>query len=202
VALAPPKLAPTVLGGSPLTLLVPRDVTGGLPREQLFLCGALLGRARVGGVLGDPQQLHRATDQQLAALVWAACELSTPGFEAPTEHSPVFVDLRSRLARALPEVLPDTLREACARLVATGGAVDASWLRAEVNGAAARAGALTVVDPAVAAACFRQWSALFSRAEVASDNRGLGPEAWSGLAFAVSAACQGLRQRLGIGVQP
>lgn len=201
VAAAPPKLAPTVLGGSPVTLLVPRDVTGGLPREQLFLCGALLGRARVGGVLGDPQQLHRTTDQQLAALVWAACELSSPGFEAPTEHSHVFADLRARLAQALPEVLPDTLREACARLVGEGGAVDGAWLRAEVNAAAARAGALTAVDPAIAVACFRQWRSVFSRDEVA-DGHGLYPEAWSGLAFAVSAACQAMRERLGIGIQP
>lgn len=203
IAIAPSRLGPTILGGTPPTLLVPRSLGEGLPREQLFVCGALIGRATLGGILADPLQLHRTTDQQLKYLLWATCELLVPEFEAPTEENAIYQDIRDRLTQALPTPAPDALAEAAQRFAQAdeGHEIDTSALRSELNRAAARAGTLVAIDPSLAIRCLRQWGAMFTADAASLDPLGLSPEAWAGPVFAVSEHYQEIRQMLGTGVR-
>lgn len=201
VLLTPPRLGPSTLGSNPVTLLTPRYVADCLPREQLFIFGALFGRARTGGVLFDPLHVNRITDQQLSYVIWATCEMTLPSYEAPTERNPIFLDIRERLGAALPHERPSELVEACQRLVDTGFVVDSVDLRREANRTAARAGTLACVDPSLSIACLRRWPNMFTRDDLPEDSRGLTPETWAGPVFAVSATYQAIRERLSTGVR-
>ncbi len=203
VSLVSPRLGPCVeLDGDSVRLLMPRDLQDAPPREQRFVCGALLGRSAFGGVATDPRRLSAFTDGQLEQLFVAALAIGNEQRE-PETVTAVYLDMQHRLSGALGHI---SLRrfealgaEAPEDLVCEG---QGAALRGGTTRAASHAAVLCTGDPAVAIKSAITYAGMFESADL-PERRGSAPiidklpiDFRCGLGFAVSETHAKLRHRL------
>lgn len=200
--LVSPRQVPTIELGNPRLLVLPRSIVDCTPREKSFICGALLSRAAIGGVLGDPGRKGWATDLQIEYALWAACEHVLAKEVAPFERTAVFADIKRRISKALDNDSSDQLAKAAERMIGGGPHPTGAELRAIMARASARAGMLSAVDPAMGVTCLRTWKEMFSTTTGTSEEiSGPDPVMRSALSFAVSADHLRTRRRLGLEVR-
>ena len=150
VQLVSPKLGPTVERDQDAIMMLPRGIEDGTPREQRFVCGALLARVALHGIAADPLRLNAFTDNQLNQLIKAALAIAAPdrGVEEPS--GAVYADLKMKLDEALGEAARERLKLLVEDSAAALSHVDGAELRGTLSRAAARAAMLCSADPAEA----------------------------------------------------
>ncbi|MEM9068838.1 MAG: tetratricopeptide repeat protein [Myxococcota bacterium] len=171
-----------IRGESRPAVLLPRNLTDLVRREQLFLAGVLVGRIALQGVLFDSARIAPTTRKEIAYLLDAA---RVTFLGAPPQHEgAVYDDLRARLRSASLDT--DALRTA---LSALPKELDLDAISRDIDVAAARCGIVTAVDPAIAVRGLSDHAPLFTRGPL---------DAVHALPFAVSEPFLALRRKLGV----
>jgi tetratricopeptide (TPR) repeat protein len=197
------RLGPCVeLDDEHALLLLPRTIEEAPPREQQFVCGALLARPAFGGAATDPRRLAAFTDAQLEQLLVVALAIGDEE-NAPDDETAVYLDMRQRLSGALGHISLRRLESLAAEAPEAAMSEDRGVeLRRAMNRASARAAVLCTGDPAVAITCAVSYAGMFE-AGTLPERRGAGPivdklpkDFHCGLGFAVSETHAKLRHRL------